>query len=424
MAKLALEGLRILDLTQVAVGPYATLLLGFMGAEVIKVESCSRLDISRGPARPTPQGDGLYPGGDPGERPWNRAGHYVHRNGNKRSLTLDLATARGKELFLQLATVCDVLIENFRASVMDRLGLGYKVVSRVNPQLIYVKISSQGATGPEKDYGSLGSTLEQTAGLASVTGYEDGIPLMTNETFPDPVVGILAVGALMAALRRRRQTGQGTLVDLSQREVTIAMLGEYVLEYSVTGRVPGPMGNRHPHMVPQGVYPCQGDDMWVAISVGSDEEWHGLCRAIGQPDLAHDPRFATVLARRHYQAELDQLLAAWTQERDHYQAMHLLQAHGVPAGAVLKGGETLVDPHLVARGFWDVVNHPEAGTYTQVSTPWRLSKSPRRPTMPSPSLGEHNRDVLGDLLGLSGQEIAALEAQGIIGTRPIGAEEE
>jgi crotonobetainyl-CoA:carnitine CoA-transferase CaiB-like acyl-CoA transferase len=424
MAKLALEGLRILDLTQVAVGPYATLLLGFMGAEVIKVESCSRLDISRGPARPTPQGDGLYPGGDPGERPWNRAGHYVHRNGNKRSLTLDLATARGKEILLQLATVCDVLIENFRASVMDRLGLGYEVVSQVNPQLIYVKISSQGATGPEKDYGSLGSTLEQTAGLASVTGYEDGIPLMTNETFPDPVVGILAVGALMAALRRRRQIGQGTLVDLSQREVTIAMLGEYVLDYSVTGRVPGPMGNRHPHMVPQGVYPCQGDDMWVAISIGSDEEWHRLCRAIGQPDLAHDPRFATVLARRHYQAELDRLLAAWTQERDHYQAMHLLQAHGVPAGAVLKGGETLVDPHLAARGFWDVVNHPEAGTYTQVSTPWRLSKSPRRATTPSPSLGEHNHDVLGDLLGLSGQEIAALEAQGIIGTRPIGAEEE
>ena len=424
MAKLALEGLRILDLTQVAVGPYATLLLGFMGAEVIKVESCSRLDISRGPARPTPQGDGLYPSGDPGERPWNRAGHYVHRNGNKRSLTLDLATARGKEILLQLVTVCDVLIENFRASVMDRLGLGYEVVSQVNPQLIYVKISSQGATGPEKDYGSLGSTLEQTAGLASVTGYEDGIPLMTNETFPDPVVGILAVGVLMAALRRRRQTGQGMLVDLSQREVTIAMLGEYVLDYSVTGRVPGPMGNRHPHMVPQGVYPCQGDDMWVAISVGSDAEWRGLCRAIGQPDLAHDPRFATILARRAYQGELDRLLAAWTQERDHYQAMHLLQAHGVPAGAVLKGGETLVDPHLAARGFWDVVNHPEAGTYTQVSTPWRLSKSPRRPTTPSPSLGEHNRDVLGDLLGLSEQEIAALEAQGIIGTRPIGAEEE
>ena len=424
MTQLALEGLRILDLTQVAVGPYATLLLGFMGAEVIKVESCSRMDISRGAARPTSQGEGLYPGGEPGERPWNRAGHYVHRNGNKRSLTLDLATARGKALLLQLATMCDVLIENYRASVMDRLGLGYEALSHANPQLIYVKISSQGATGPERDYGSLGSTLEQTAGLASITGYEDGRPLMTNETYPDPVVGILAVGALMAALRQRRQTGKGTFIDLSQREVTVAMLGEYVLDHSVTGRIPGPLGNRHPHIVPQGVYPCQGDDMWIAISVGSDAEWHGLCQAIGQPDLAQDARFATVLARRDHQAELDQVLAVWTLERDHYQAMHLLQAHSVPAGAVVKGGETLVDPHLTARGFWDVVNHPEAGTYTQVSTPWRLSKSPRRHTTPSPSLGEHNSYVLGDLLGLSQQEIAALETQGIIGTRPSGAEED
>jgi crotonobetainyl-CoA:carnitine CoA-transferase CaiB-like acyl-CoA transferase len=423
MTQLALAGLRILDLTQVAVGPYATLLLGFMGAEVIKVESCARMDISRGPARPTPHGDGLYPGGDPGERPWNRAGHYVHRNGNKLSLTLDLATAHGKALLLKLVTISDVLIENYRASVMDRLGLGYAVLAQANPQLIYVKISSQGATGPEKDYGSLGSTLEQTAGLASVTGYADGLPLMTNETYPDPVVGILAVGVLMAALRRRRQTGQGTFVDLSQREVTVSMLGEYVLDYSATGRVPAPMGNRHPLRVPQGVYPCQGDDMWVAISVGADNEWQGLCQAIGQPHLTQDPRFATVLARHHHQTELDQILTAWTQEREHYQAMHLLQAHGVPAGAVLKGGEILVDPHLEARGFWDVVNNPEAGPYRQVSTPWHLSKSPRRPTSPSPSLGEHNHYVLGELLGLSMQDITALEAQGIIGTRPVDAAE-
>src|SRR5919198_2059909 len=424
MTQLALEGLRILDLTQIAAGPYATLLLGFMGAEIIKVESCARMDINRGQARPTPETHRMYPQGIPGERPWNRAAHHVHRNGNKLSLTLDLASARGKELFVKLVASSDALIENYRASVLDRLGLGYAVLSAANPQLVYVKISSQGATGPEKDYGSLGSTLEQTAGLASITGYTDGRPLMTNETYPDPVVGILAVGVLMAALLQRRQTGRGAFIDLSQREVTVAMLGEYVVGHSVTGRVPGPLGNRHPHLVPQGVYPCQGEDMWVAISVGSDDEWRGLCRAIGQPDLAQDPKFATILARREHLVELDQILTAWTQQREHYQAMHLLQAHGVPAGAVLKGGETLLDPHLTARGFWDVVNHPEAGTYTQVSTPWRLSKSPRRPTTPSPSLGEHNGYVLGDLLGLSQQEIGALEAQGIIGTRPMGAEEE
>ena len=423
MTQLALAGLRIVDLTQVAVGPYATLLSGFMGAEVIKVEACARLDISRGPARPKPGAEGLYPGGDPGERPWNRAGHYVHRNGNKLSLTLDLATARGKELLCALVTRCDVLIENYRASVMDRLGLGYTVLSQVNPQLIYVKISSQGATGPERDYGSLGSTLEQTAGLASITGYEDGIPLMTNETYPDPVVGILAVGALMAALRQRRQTGRGTFIDLSQREVTVALLGEHVLDYALTGRVARPIGNRHPLRAPQGVYPCQGENLWVAISVGSDAEWHGLCQAIGQPGLAQDSRFTTVLARHDNHKALDDILTAWTRERHHYQAMHLLQAHGVPAGAVLTGSDTLTDPHLVARGFWDVVDHPEVGPYRQVTTPWRLSKSPRRATQPSPSLGAHNRYVLNDLLGLSEQEIVALEAAGIIGTRPVTAEE-
>jgi benzylsuccinate CoA-transferase BbsF subunit len=416
----ALAGLRILDLTQVAVGPYATLLLGFMGAEVIKVESCARMDISRGAARPA-AGEGLYPGGDPGERPWNRTGHYIHRNGNKRSLTLDLTAARGKELFLQLVAMSDVLIENYRATVMDRLGLGYAVLSQTNARLIYVKISSQGATGPEKDYASLGSTLEQTAGLASITGYTDGNPLLTNETYPDPVVGILAVGALMAALRRRRRSGQGTLIDLSQREVTTTLLGETLVDYSLTGRVAQPLGNRHPLRVPQGVYPCQGQDMWLAIAVGSDAEWHGLCQAIGQPALARDARFATFVARRAHQEELDALLTAWTQTREHYHAMHLLQAHGVPAGAVLTGAETLQDAHLEARGFWDVVQHPEVGAYRQVTTPWHLTKNPRQTTQPAPALGEHNHEILSGLLHLSAQEIATLEAQGIIGTRPLGA---
>lgn len=421
MTSYPLTGLRILDLTQVAVGPYATFLLGFMGAEVIKVESCSRMDISRGAAQPPVGTDALYPGGEPGERPWDRTGHYVHRNVNKLSLTLDLATARGKALLLQLSTICDVLIENYRASVMDRLGLGYDVIAQANPQIIYVKISSQGATGPEKDYGSLGSTLEQTAGLASITGYDPDHPMMTNETFPDPVVGILTVGALMAALRQRRQSGRGTFVDLSQREVTATMLGEAILDYDLSGRVAHPMGNRHALKAPQGVYPCQGDDMWLAISVRSDAEWQALCQAINRPDLARDDRFRTVLARHHRQQELDAVLTAWTRTQDHYQAMHRLQSYGVPAGAVLKGSETIADPHLQARQFWDAVNHPEVGVYRQVSTPWQLSKNPRRHAQPSPALGEHNDYVLRELLGLSAQEITTLETQGIIGSRPTGA---
>ena len=414
----ALGGLRILDLSQVAAGPYATMFLGFMGAEVIKIESLSRMDINRGKARPSPDDLRVYPDGDPGEHPWNTTAHHVHRNINKRSLTLDLGAKRGKELFLELAKVCDVLVENYRGSVMDRLGLGYDVVSRLNPGLIYMKISSQGANGPEANYGSLGSTLEQTAGLASITGYDDDLPLMTNLVYPDPVVGILSFGALMTALRRRLKTGSGCLVDLSQREVTTMLLGEAILDFSVTGRIAGTMGNRHRDMAPQGVYPCSGEDMWVAISVSSDEEWESLCKVMGQPHLATDSRFADPKSRRNNHDDIDLVISTWTETQDHYQVMYLLQAQGVPAAPVLKGGEVIDDPHLESRGFWDVVNHPEAGTYKQVTTPWLLSKSPRAPSTPAPGLGEHNYQVLSGLLGLSKSEIDTLAQKGVIGNTP------
>lgn len=414
----ALGGLRILDLSQVAAGPYATMFLGFMGAEVIKIESLSRMDINRGKARPSPDDLRVYPNGNPGEHPWNTTAHHVHRNINKRSLTLDLSAKRGKELFLELAKVCDVLVENYRGSVMDRLGLGYDVVSRLNPGLIYMKISSQGANGPEANYGSLGSTLEQTAGLASITGYDDGLPLMTNLVYPDPVVGILSFGALMTALRRRLKTGSGCLVDLSQREVTTMLLGEAILDFSVTGRIAGTMGNRHRDMAPQGVYPCSGEDMWVAISVSSDEEWKSLCRVMGQPHLASDSRFADPKSRRNNHDDIDLIISTWTKTQDHYQVMYLLQAQGVPAAPVLKGGEVVDDPHLESRGFWDVVNHPEAGTYKQVTTPWLLSNNPRATSTPAPGLGEHNYQVLSGLLGLSKSEINALAQKGVIGNTP------
>ena len=414
----ALGGLRILDLSQVAAGPYATMFLGFMGAEVIKIESLSRMDINRGKARPSPDDLRVYPDGDPGEHPWNTTAHHVHRNINKRSLTLDLSAKRGKELFLELAKVCDVLVENYRGSVMDRLGLGYDVVSRLNPGLIYMKISSQGANGPEANYGSLGSTLEQTAGLASITGYDDDLPLMTNLVYPDPVVGILSFGALMTALRRRLKTGSGCLVDLSQREVTTMLLGEAILDFSVTGRIAGTMGNRHRDMAPQGVYPCSGEDMWVAISVSSDEEWESLCKVMGQPHLATDSRFADPKSRRNNHDDIDLVISTWTETQDHYQVMYLLQAQGVPAAPVLKGGEVIDDPHLESRGFWDVVNHPEAGTYKQVTTPWLLSNSPRATSTPAPGLGEHNYQVLSGLLGLSKSEIDTLAQKGVIGNTP------
>ena len=198
------------------------------------------------------------------------------------------------------------------------------------------------------------------------------------------------------------------------------MLGDAILEYSLNGRVAQPAGNRDPAMVPQGVYPCHGDDMWVAISVDSEEAWGALCRVLGRAELAQDPIFETASARRQNHGELDQIISTWTVERDRHQVMQLLQAHGVAAGAVLKGGEIIEDPHLEARGFWDTVEHPEVGPYKQVTTPWTLSKSPRQHATPAPGLGEHNSFVLGEILGLTDAEISGLEHQGIIGTEPTG----
>jgi benzylsuccinate CoA-transferase BbsF subunit len=423
VARRALDGIRILDLSQVAIGPYATFLLVSLGAQVIKVESARRADTTRGPVVPATQLQmNQYPGGDPGERPWNRAAYFNQRNRGKLGITLDFTSPGGKALFSRLVSISDALVENFRASVLDRQGLGWETLRTINPRLIYLKLSSQGATGPERDYGSLGSTLEQTAGLASITGYTDGIPLLTNETYPDPVAAILGAGALIAALRRRRQTGCGQFVDLSQREVTAGLLGEAIMDHALNGRVAAPIGNRHPSMAPHGVYPCRPTphtDAWIAIAVETDEQWRTLRHAMGDPEWSQDARFDTVNGRWHSQDEIDAHLSAWTAEFDHYDLMHRLQQHGVPAGAVLNGLEMLTDPQLVARGWWEQVTPPEIGTpFPMITPPWRMSGSPYLPMPPAPRLGEHNDLVYRDILGLSDKEYAAYESDGVISTEP------
>lgn len=412
----ALEGVRILDLSQVAIGPYATLLLASLGAQVIKVESHRRADTSRGPVAPsTPTQMIQYPAGEPGEQPWNRAAYFNQRNRGKIGVTLDFSTVGGKALITRFAAISDALVENFRAGVLDRQGLGWEGLQKINPQLVYLKLSSQGATGPERDYGSLGSTLEQTAGIASLTGYDDGIPLLTNETYPDPVAGILGVGALIAGLRRARQSGQGQFIDFSQREATIGLLGDALMDFELNGRVAGPIGNRDPVSAPHGVYRCRGDDAWIAIAVETDGQWRGLCAAMGEPDWSADGRFRAIAERRQFQDEIDAKLAAWTAGFDHIELMRLLQQHGVPAGAVLDGVELLADPQLGARGWWEQVT-PTAirRPFPMITPPWRMSGSPHRPLSPAPLLGEHNDTIYRDLLGLSAGEYAAYQAAGVI----------
>lgn len=420
MSRNALQGIRILDLTQVAAGPYSTFPLGFMGAEVIKVESHKRGDSTRGQVDPPAHQLFSYPDGKPGPRPWNQRADYVQRNRNKLGITLDLTMDEGKAVLLRLVERCDALMENFRAAVMERWGFDYERLVKVNPRLVYLKMSSQGNTGPERNYGSLGYTMENTSGLTSITGYDGGRPLMSNETYPDPVAGTLGVGALLLGLRYVRQTGRGCLIDMSQREVTTGLLGEAIMDYTMNGRVQGPTGNRHPAMAPHGVYPCAGEDEWVAIAVGNDAQWAGMLRALGSPEWGSDARLGDGSSRWRHQDIIDEHLARWTRGFGHYEAMHRLQAEDVPVAAVLKGNEVIHDPHLTERNFWDWNYMPEVGrAYAYVGTAWHLSKTPRREGSPAPGLGEHNHQIYGGLLGLSAEEIAGLEEKGVIGTQPL-----
>ena len=268
----ALAGLRIVDLSQVWAGPLALKLLGDMGADVIKVESGRRTDTARGD--PNPQSSSaIYPNDEPGPEPWNRAGLFNDRNRSKRGICLDLTMPEGIATLKRVVAASDVVAESYRFGVLERLGAGYEALRAVKPDIVYVSFSSQGATGPERAYGSYGAILEQTAGIASITGYRDGPPTSSGTFFPDPVVAMLGVGVVLAAVRRRDRTGEGSFVDLSQREVTTSIVPEMLMDYTMNGRTRGPQGNRHEVHAPQGVYPAAGEDAWIAITVRSDAEW-------------------------------------------------------------------------------------------------------------------------------------------------------
>lgn len=415
-SNLALKGIRVLDLGMFAAGPICGAVLADVGAEVIKVESCRRPDPLRIQAR------GIYPNGEPGERPWNRSGLVNERNRNKFGITLDLALPKGKEVFKRLVKISDVVLENFSRKVMSVLELDYPVLKKVNPAIIMISLASAGLTGPEKDHVSFGATLEQIGGLAYLTGYPDQISSFSSPAYPDPLAGVLGAGAVIAALRYRQRTGKGMHIDVSQREVTTCIIGETLMDYSMNRRVQKAIGNRHSSMAPHGCYPCQGEDQWVTIAIASDKEWQRFCQVMGRPELAEDKRFSDLLSRWKNQDELDRIIGEWTKEEDHYQVMRRLQEAGLAAGPVLTVKELFTDPHLREREFFKTETHPEAGTFPYKGRPFRLSKTPLRRQMPAPCLGQHNSYIYGTLLGMTQEEIDELEGEGIIGTVPTAEE--
>ncbi len=408
-----LAGIRIADLTIITAGAAATQILADFGAEVIKVEAGRYPDPFRN------WGSGLTPPAGV-ERPWDASPPFNVVNRNKLGISLDLKDPRGREVFLRLVAVSDVVTENFRRGVMDRLGLGYDELRKVKPDLVMVSFSSQGSDGPESGYASYGSTLDALSGLMSVTGYDENSPAWSGNdvNYPDQVVSLLGAGVILAGLRYRQLTGRGIYIDLSQRELVTAMLGEVILDYTVNGRRHRPDGNRDPSMVPHGCYPCRGEDAWVAIAVADDRQWAALCQAMGRPELADHPDFATFPARWRRAAEIDAIIGGWTSCRDKREVMELLQAAGVPAGAVLNGRDLLEDPHLAARGFFTRVDHPVGGPQLQRTWPFGLSRTPGEVRRPAPCLGEHTRQVLTGLLGYSDAEVDGLEAAGVVAYTP------
>lgn len=413
-----LTGIRILDLTRVWSGPLAGRILADLGAEVIHIigrSTVSGAEIPPEDARIL----GIFPENDPGERPWNRRSQDNDFNRNKLGMTLELNTPEGIAIFKRLVRISDVVLENFSPRVMPNFGLDYPVLKEINPGIILCSMPGFGLTGPFRDYVSYGTNLDPFSGLASLMGYPGESAHMSGNAYPDPAAALHATGAILTALFHKQQTGQGQHIDLSQAESAVCLIGEAVLGYALNGKIPARTGNRHPVFAPHGCYRCKGEDRWVAIAVSTEEEWQALCRVLGQPDWMKDERFSDPINRRNNQDELDELIGAWTGHHTHYEAMHILQEAGVPAGAVLDAAELLNDEQLRARGFFQEINHPECGSRKYCGLPIKISGTPEPSKKPAPCLGEHNQYILGELLGLSKEEITQLEEKDIIGTRPI-----
>jgi crotonobetainyl-CoA:carnitine CoA-transferase CaiB-like acyl-CoA transferase len=424
-SNLALEGLRVIDLSQVYAGPYATKLLADMGAEVIRIECAAR--SARGGALPRMQPGGAFgasfPDGDTGERSYNRYAYYNEVNRNKLAITLDLSKPRGIDVFKRLVRISDVVVENFTPRVMQNFGLDYPVLRELNPRIMMISISGFGQDGPCRDCVAYGEGIEAMAGLSYLTSYTDGTPLKPGVAYADAVSGLHAAFAILAALRHRRTTGKGQYIDLSMREALTPLLGAAIMDYAMNRRVARPAGNRHPKMAPHGCYRTKGDDRWIAIAVSSDEEWRALCRVMSDPTWSKKAKFATMADRLKNQNELDHRLEEWTIEFDHIDLMEALQEAGVKAGAVLDTAELSNDPHLNQRGFFEELSHPEAGTHRYPGASWRMSRTPGKLRLPAPCFGQHNRYVFGELLGMSDEDIMRLKGAGVTAEEPLPYEE-
>ena len=431
MAKLPLEGIRVLDICVVWAATYANQLLADYGAEVIKVESlqhwpsATRGIMARPPAKEFMRGMGVlgrgYPDEEAGARPWNRAAFHNINARNKLSCTMDLTRPKGLEMFKRLIEKSDVFVENNAYGYMDKLGVGYSVVSQWNPKIIMLSAPSYGNSGPYRDFVGLGNQIQSLAGYNWLRGYPDSFPkTSTTTTWLDPISGASMVFAVVMALRYRKKTGKGQFIDFAQSENLICTYGEAIVDYTMNGRVRQTIGNRHMSAAPHNCYRCWGGDEWINITVFNDEQWQGLCRAMGNPEWSKDEKFADVLGRHNNQDELDRNIEEWTRGLEKYWVFHRLQREGVPAGPITNSRDCYRDPQLLERGFFEEAYQEECGTHLYPGMAFKLSETPGRIRKGPCRLGEDNEYVYKTLLGVSDEEYAELEKEEHIGMDYIG----
>ena len=399
----ALSHVRVLDLSRVLAGPWASQLLADLGAEVVKIERPETGDETRGWGPPwlTTQ-DGVET---------RESAYFACTNRGKKSVTVDLSRPAGQAIVRLLAARSDVLLENFKVGSLSRLGLGWEDLSTLNPRLVYCSITGFGQSGPYKDRPGYDFVVQAMGGLMSVTGQPDGEPMKAGVAMTDILTGMYVATAVLGALAHRDRTGEGQRVDLALLDVQVATLANLAENYLVTGRAPDRHGNAHASIVPYQSFTTQ--DGYLVVAVGNDGQFVRLCEVAGRPELAADPRFATNAARVENRAVLVPILQALLAGRPTQDWVGVLEGAGVPCGPINDLAQVFEDPHVKSRGLRVEIPHPLAGSVPVVASPMRLSRTPVRHGTP-PLLGEHTREVLGDVLGMSEAEIEALRREKVI----------
>ncbi len=396
--QLPLEGVKVLDLSHALAGPFCSTMLADYGARVIKIEPPGLGDIARAWGTPLPGGETDY---------------FVSLHRNKQGIVLDLKNPEGKEAFLRLVERCDVVLENYRAGALARLGLDYETARLRNPGIIYCSISGFGQDGPYRDRPALDLILQAESGMISVTGETGGHGARAGVSIADLTAGMNAAFGIMLALRAKEKSGIGQAIDVSMMEGQLALLGTMIGNYCATGEVPGPMGTAYKALLPYQTFRTRTRDL--ALAVGSEKLWKIFCPVIGCPELADDPRFRTNGDRNRNRGELIDTLQQAFLSRSYEEWEALLTKNGIPVGAINNLAQVVEHPQVKARGSLVEVDHPRAGKLRVVGAPVRLSATPGSIRTPSPGLGEHTDEVLRELLGLGDGEIETLRAAGALG---------